>query len=301
MNNRPLHHVDVFAERPLEGNQLAVVLDAGGMDPGLMQRLAREMNISETTFVMPPDDPAHAARVRIFTPSVELPFAGHPTIGTAWVLNECGLVPGGGSEFVLEEGVGPVRVRGVKSRDGTSFWLTNPQLTFGEVFSDRGAVAAAIGAGESDLLPEAPVQVVTTGNPFLFIPLRNAKSVDAAAPDVIRLAGLFRGQSALPAYVFAPDGDRRLYCRMFAGHVFGIAEDPASGSAGGPVGAFAVRYGLVPRAQKVAIVAEQGTKIGRRSMMHIEMTYEGASESPSRIDVGGAVKPVVTGTLADLG
>ena len=98
--------VDVFAEKSLAGNQLAVVLDAADISGEAMQRIAKEMNISETTFVLPPDDPAHAARVRMFTPASELPFAGHPTVGTAWVLANEGLVPGGSLEFVLEEGVG---------------------------------------------------------------------------------------------------------------------------------------------------------------------------------------------------
>ena len=100
--------VDVFTDKPLAGNQLAVVLDAKDIPVKLMQRIAREMNFSETTFVVPPEDPAHAARVRIFTPHTELPFAGHPTIGTAWVLADEGLVPKDGNQFTLEENVGPV-------------------------------------------------------------------------------------------------------------------------------------------------------------------------------------------------
>ncbi len=107
-----IHTVDVFAEKSLAGNQLAVVLDASDIPSEAMQRIAKEMNIAETTFVLPPEDPAHAARIRIFTPASELPFAGHPTVGTAWVLATQGLVPGGSLEFVLEEGVGPVKVRG---------------------------------------------------------------------------------------------------------------------------------------------------------------------------------------------
>src|ERR1700693_2917986 len=110
--SHPIHIVDVFTDRALTGNQLAVVLDAGDIATDVMQRVAREMNFSETTFVMPPTQPGCAARVRIFTPGTELPFAGHPTIGTAWVLYTEGLVPGGTLEFTLEEGVGPVPVRG---------------------------------------------------------------------------------------------------------------------------------------------------------------------------------------------
>src|SRR3984893_5503012 len=125
-----IHVVDVFTERPLAGNQLAVVLHAEGIPGDVMQRIAKEMNISETTFVLAPRDRGNAARVRIFTPGAELPFAGHPTIGTAWVLFTQGLVPGGALEFVLEEGVGPVPVRGEQGegKGGIRFWMTHPKV-----------------------------------------------------------------------------------------------------------------------------------------------------------------------------
>jgi trans-2,3-dihydro-3-hydroxyanthranilate isomerase len=292
--------VDVFAERPLSGNQLAVVLDAQDMDARVMQRIAKEMNLSETTFVLPPEDPSHAARVRIFTPSVELPFAGHPTVGTAWVLHSQDRIPGSAPDFTLELGVGPVPVRGVKGTDGTSFWLTSPPLTFGESLSRRGAIASAIGLSEADLLPDVPIQEASTGNPFAFVALRDAAAVDAAVPDVSRMSDVFRGRAPLPFYIFAPLGENRLYSRMFAGHVLGIAEDPASGSAGGPLAGFAVKHGLVPKAAQVAIVSEQGTKMGRQSFIHIEMTFAGEGNLPTRIDVGGLVRPVFSGTLSEL-
>ena len=123
---RQIRIVDVFTEKPLAGNQLAVVLDGKDLSVRLMQRIAREMNFSETTFVLPPENPAHAARVRIFTPHSEMPFAGHPTIGTAWVLADEGIVPGDKLEFVLEEKVGPVPVRGEKKNGGVVFWMTHP-------------------------------------------------------------------------------------------------------------------------------------------------------------------------------
>ena len=178
-----IHTVDVFAEKSLAGNQLAVVLDAADISGEDMQRIAREMNISETTFVMPPDNPAHAARVRIFTPASELPFAGHPTVGTAWVLATEGLVPRGSLDFVLEEGVGPVKVRGVKGPGGLSFWMTHPALTYGAVERRREQAAEAIGLAENDLAPDVPVQVASTGNPFLFFALRDGVAVDEAVLD----------------------------------------------------------------------------------------------------------------------
>jgi trans-2,3-dihydro-3-hydroxyanthranilate isomerase len=299
MKGHPIHTVDVFAESPLAGNQLAVVLDAQDLAPEVMQRIAKEMNIAETTFVLPPDDPAHAAKVRIFTPTVEMPFAGHPTVGTAWVLHSQGLVPGGALEFALEEPVGPVLVRGQKAASGTTFWLTTPPLAFGETLANRGEIVAAIGLAEADLLAEVPIQEVTTGNPFAFVALRDARAVDAAVPDEARLAAVFHGRAGLPIFLFAPLGSGRLYSRMFAGHVLGIREDPATGSASGPLGAFAVKHGLLPRGSRVKAVSEQGTKMGRQSFIHIELDYPDGGDVPRRIEVGGAVRPVIVGTLSE--
>ena len=290
-----IHTVDVFAEKPLAGNQLAVVLDAEDIPEDVMQRIANEMNISETTFVLPPADTAHAARVRIFTPVSELQFAGHPTVGTAWVLSTQGLVPGGALEFVLEEGVGPVKVRGVKSEDGLTFWMRHPELTFGASERRRAHAAEAIGLGEDDLVPDVPVQVASTGNPFLFFAVRDARAVDAAVADFELVSEILDATHAFGAFIFAAVGGNRLYSRMFS---LDIPEDPATGSGSGPLGAFAVKYGLVPRAPQVAIVSEQGTKMGRQSFIHIELTYRGSEELPSLIELGGSVKPVITGTLS---
>ncbi len=225
-----IHVVDVFTDKPLAGNQLAVVLDAEGIPGDVMQRIAKEMNISETVFVLAPEDPANAARVRIFTPGAELPFAGHPTIGTSWVLFTQGLIRGGALEFKLEEGVGP----------------------------------------------------------------EDAKAVDSAVSEKDRLAKVFKES----VFLFAAVGPDRLYSRMFSPHVLDIHEDPATGSGSGPLGAFAVRYGLVPRAPAVAITSEQGTKMGRQSFIHIRLEFAADAELPSSIQVGGSVVPTLTGELA---
>jgi len=286
--------VDVFTEKALAGNQLAVVLDGKGLTAKLMQRIARELNFSETTFILPPDDPAHAAKVRIFAPTVEMPFAGHPTIGTAWVLADEGLVPGGKLEFVLEEKVGPVPVRGEKKNGGVVFWMTHPKLTYGEVLP-HSRVAAAIGLKEADIVESVPAQVASTGNPHLYVALRDAHAVDAAESDHAKLQTVLGADSAFGVFVFAVNGENRLYSRMFS---LDIPEDPATGSASGPLGAFAVRYGLVERAPKVEIVSEQGTKMGRQSFVHIELAYDDDdADIPSRIEVGGSVMPVLKGEL----
>ena len=283
--------VDVFTDKPLAGNQLAVVLDAKDIPVRLMQRFAHEMNFSETTFILPPENPAHAAKVRIFTPHVEMRFAGHPTIGTAWVLASEGLVPENVREFTLEENIGPVPVRGA----GSMFWLTNPPLSFGDVFP-HAQVAATLEIEESDIISNVPAQIVSTGNPLLFVALRDMAAVDKAMSDKERLAKLLHGGRAFGVYLFASVGENRLYSRMFSPD---IPEDPASGSAGGPLGAFAVKYGLVPREPKVSLISEQGTKMGRQSLLHIDLTYGESKDVPERSEVGGSVMPVLSGTLSD--
>lgn len=287
---RELRVVDVFTDKALTGNQLAVVLDGRGLSTDLMQRIAREMNFAETTFVLPPDDPAHAARVRIFTPGSELPFAGHPTIGTAWVLHNEGRTEG--LEFVLEEGVGPVHVRGVMVDGQVRFWMSHPPVAFGDVVEARHQFATAIGLGADDLVPDVPIQSATTGVAFWYAALRDPETVDRA------IRGSF-GPPHQPVFVFAVAQPGLLYSRMFAGDVLGIAEDPATGSASGPLGAFAVKYGLVERAPKVSLVSEQGTKMGRQSFIYIELGYGDNPDIPDRIEVGGGVMPVVKGTLTE--
>lgn len=294
---REIRIVDVFTERPLAGNQLAVVLDGEGLSHAHMQKIAREMNFSETTFILPADDPAAAARVRIFTPFSELPFAGHPTIGTAWVMVDEGMVTGS-LEFSLEEGVGRVPVRGERNDGRVAFWMTHPPVTFGEVIPHQ-RVAEAIGVSPSELLEDVPAQLASTGYPFLFVALRDPGAVDSAVSERARLEKLFHGRTADAIFVFARAGENRLHSRMFS---LDIVEDPATGSASGPLGAFAVKYGLVERAPKVEIVSEQGTKMGRQSFIHITLEYTGAPDAadlPTRIEIGGSVMPVLSGTLSD--
>ncbi len=177
--------------------------------------------------------------------------------------------------------------------------MTHPPASFGEILKDQGRVAEAIGVRSDDLLPNVPVQVATTGVPFFYVALKDARAVDAAESNQQKLRELFRGAEARPAFIFAALGGNRLYSRMFAPHVLDIPEDPATGSGSGPLGAFAVKYGLVPRAPKVALVSEQGVKMGRRSVIHIELTYDSAGDIPSKIEVGGTVRQVLTGTLSD--
>jgi trans-2,3-dihydro-3-hydroxyanthranilate isomerase len=294
MPDRQIRVVDVFTDKPLSGNQLAVVLDARGLSTKTMQRIAREMNFSETTFVLPPDDPAHAARVRIFAPTFEMRFAGHPTIGTAWVLADEGLVPNRAAEFVLEELVGPISVRGVEDGGRVVFWMTHPRVEFGDVFPHE-RVGEALNLPRDAFVADAPAQVMSTGTPFLFVAVRDKNAVDAASVDV-RSLGTLLGKSTNALFVFARAGKDRLYSRCLGTD---IPEDPATGSASGPLGAYAVRYGLVERAPHVAVVSEQGTKMGRQSLVHIRLDYGDSRDVPQKIEVGGGVMPVLKGTMSE--
>ncbi len=291
--------VDVFTDRVFGGNPLAVVLDARGLTDGEMAAIAGEMNLSETTFVLPPTRPDCDVRVRIFTPRRELAFAGHPTIGTSFVLATRGMLPAGARALTLEEGVGPVPVRLEGDPAAPTFlWMGHGDAAFGPPLTPRADFAAALGLAESDLLPDAPIQTGTTGSAFLYIPLKDRATVDRAALDVPAILRCFADTTAVGVFVFAPDPDpatHRVYARMFAPHTSGIPEDPATGSASGPLGAYLVRHRLVPSDRSVRIVSEQGTKMGRQSFIHIAVAA--AANGRTGIEVGGSAVPVLEGTI----
>ena len=291
--------VDVFTERVFGGNPLAVVFEAAGLSDAEMQAIAREMNCSETTFLLPPTRPDCEARVRIFTPARELPFAGHPTIGTAWVLATEQLLPPNTHRFNLEEGIGSVEVTLEGEPARPSFlWMRHGEARFGPELSDRAGFARALGLAESDLLAGAPICTGSTGNPFLYIPLRDREVVDRARLDVPALLAVQGEGPNVGVFVFAPDPDPgagRVYSRMFAPHTSGIPEDPATGSASGPLGAYLVERGLVTPADTVNIVSEQGTRMGRPSFIRIRVGM--SAGRVSEILVGGSVVPVIEGRI----
>ena len=294
--------VDVFTDRVFGGNPLAVVLDGRGLSDGEMQAIARENNLSETTFVLPTTRADCAARVRIFTPSRELRFAGHPTLGTAWVLATEGRLAAGTTRFALEEGIGPVPVEleGDPARP-TFVWMSHGEPTFGPELAQRGDVARALGLTEADLLAGAPIQSGSTGTRFVFVPLRDRAALDRMVVNGPALVAAKHPQPEHGVFVVAPDPDRaarRVYSRMFVPDAGGAREDPATGSASGPLGVYLVRHGLVDVAAdgaEIAILSEQGTAMGRPSFVHIRLAGRGGHLS--NIRVGGGVVPVLDGTL----
>ena len=281
------HVVDVFTQTPLEGNPLAVFPDARAIDSTTMQRIARELNLSETTFVLPATRDDCAARVRIFTPTSEMLFAGHPTIGTAWVLRTIGAIPT--ARFCLEENVGPVSVR-IDPEPEDIIWLATPPISRGATY-ESASCARAVGLTESDLL-DVPCRLLTAGNPNIYIAVRDKAAVDRAAVDTVALRKLLGSSPPLCVFVFAPVSTGA-YSRMFAPDL-GVPEDPATGSATGPLAAFMMEHGLAPHADGTRFISEQGTKMGRRSLLHVQIHGERGAQG---IEVGGYVTPVAIATM----
>jgi len=287
--------VDVFTSQPLEGNALAVFPDAAGLDDATMQKIAKELNLSETTFVTPATRADCAANVRIFTPTKELIFAGHPTIGTSFVLLEEGIVPKDSERFALEEKVGPVSIRIEQGRvepgDCPLIWLTTPPISYGRTL-DRGLCARALGLEPSDLLEIAP-QLLSAGNPTVFVAVTDKEAVDRAWLDPLGMTTLKGAQEEpMCVFVFTPTPGGA-YSRMFAPE-YGIIEDPATGSSTGPLAAFMLQHRLVSGAAGGRFVSEQGVKMGRRSVLHVQLYGE---QGAGGIEVGGYVSPVAEATM----
>ena len=285
------HLVDVFTDRAFGGNPLAVVTNGRGVDDGTMQAVAKEFNLSETTFVLPPDDPRHDWRVRIFTPSSELPMAGHPTVGTAFVLAREHLIPRAEREtnIIFEEGVGPVPVRVEFENGEPSFAeMRQPLPTFGPRLNDVGAVAAMLSLKAEDIDDRLPLEVVSCGLPFLFVPLRTLDAARRARARADLMEQASERHSVPPeVFVFTREVESAfstVHSRMFAPAI-GITEDPATGGASGPLGCYLVRYGLVECDPAAEIVSEQGLEMGRPSYIRIRIERQG--EDITAVRVGG--------------
>ncbi len=289
----PLLHyqvVDVFTTQVLEGNPLAVFTDASQIDELLMQKIAREMNLAETSFVLPSTNPACTARVRIFTPQKEMIFAGHPTIGTGFVLLSEGRVPPNTKSFLLEEKVGPVPIW-VEQGERTMLWLRTPSISEGKQY-DPPCCAQALGLEANELLPLAP-QLLSAGNPTLLVALKSKAAVDRAWLHMQGMKGL-QGADAEPfcVFVFSQTEDGA-YSRMFA-PAYGIPEDPATGSSTGPLAAYMMKHRMVNNAAGTCFLSEQGAKMGRRSLLHVRIAGPGGVDG---IFVGGHVTPIAKGTM----
>ncbi|MGH9237112.1 MAG: PhzF family phenazine biosynthesis protein [Vicinamibacterales bacterium] len=289
-------HYDVFTAAPLLGNQLAVFPDARGLTTGQMQAIAREINFSETTFVFPPERSDTDVRMRIFTPAVEMPMAGHPTVGSTFALAHVGAIEPARQRFVFGLNVGPTPVDLVWDNGRLQFaWMTQKPPSFGPPVADRDAVARAIGLHESDLAAGLPIQEVTCGVPYLLVPLRDQETVDRATPQAVdlELQGLSRAHPAMLLFAqdirLKPDST---YSRMFA-PALGVVEDPATGSAAGPLGCYLVQHRLVSGDAARRMVNTQGVKMGRASRIHMAIT--GIPDAITDVQIGGEAVLVARG------
>ena len=292
---------DVFTDRPFTGNPLLVVPDARGLTDAQMQSIAREINYSESTFVLPAGDPACAYWQRTFVPVKEIPYAGHPTVGTAVVMAALGKVaniaPDGDVPVTIEVGFGPLRlellkkdgrVSRVRMEQGKPEWKA--PVTGDDV---KGQIAAALGVPFDALHKALPPQAVGTGNTFLMVPLASVAAVSAALADTRMLNHVEKGLGVLGLFFFAFDespAGPRLRARMFAPGA-GVPEDPATGSAAGPVGVYLALHGAVPggvAAGRGRFTIDQGVEMGRPSELDVTVLVGGGQPTGVRVE-GGAV------------
>jgi len=298
------YQADVFTDMPFGGNPVAVVPDALGLSNRELQQIAREMNHSETVFVFPPTDSAAAVKIRIFTPTREIPFAGHPVLGTFFVLGKLDRLP-------LKEpvtrvchecsiGIFPVELHVLKG-EILRVVMSQPKPQFlgaVEQMKDLFEVATALGLSK-DLITRTklPVEVVSTGLPVLIVPVRTLTAVRSIVPDIVAINDLCARYGAEGIMVFTTvtvEEFSDVHTRMFAPSI-GILEDPATGSASGALGAYLVHNGVVEVGPTTEIIAEQGYEIERPSRIVIQV--ESDDDAIQEVKVGGQVVMMAEGTL----
>jgi len=269
---------DAFTATPLEGNPVAVFIDGAGLSAGSMQRIAREMNLSETTFVLPPEEGGDV-RVRIFTPVNELPFAGHPLLGTAFVIGESTTA----DRMVIETAMGPVPVE-FERRDGRiSFGrMWQPIPIWGD-YEHTSHLLAALGVST----PRLPVEAYRNGPRHVLIALETEDELERVRPDMRALAEL-PDMAAICVAGLATSWTMRMFSPAY-----GVTEDAATGSAAGPVAIHLARHGMVPWGE--ALTIHQGAQIGRPSTLHVRV--EGSTERVTAVEVGGSAVVIGRGTL----
>jgi trans-2,3-dihydro-3-hydroxyanthranilate isomerase len=295
--------VDVFTDKPFGGNPLAVFPEAEGLSDREMQQLAKEMNLSETTFVLPPTDPRADFRVRIFTPAAEVPFAGHPVLGTHFVLAQLGRIalkpPVTRIHQELRVGILPVDLY-VQDGKVQKVVMTQDKPAFLREVRDIPKLAMGLGIPAKEILSTGlPVEVVSTGLPGMMIPVRSLASVQVAKPHAAVLMEIGQSMGTDCFMIFTMQtlfAASTVHSRMFAPG-FGITEDPATGSASGALGAYLVKHRAAPvdNNGKSYIVNEQGYEIDRPSTIYIEVEQQG--KDIIEVRVGGQVTPLIEGVV----
>jgi trans-2,3-dihydro-3-hydroxyanthranilate isomerase len=299
-NPRRFHFVqiDVFASQRLQGNPLAVFTDARGLSDLEMQAIARETNLEETTFILPGDpavEKTHGVKVRIFAPDRELPFAGHPTLGTAMVIRNRRLSantrPAPAREIVLDLKVGSIPVAFTSDADGHLFGeMHQKDPTFGRIH-DRDTIAGLMGIKSTDITDDAPIQTVSTGLPFAIVPIKERRTLQSLRPDQEKIRSYVEQEPDLAwlYYVTRDTQDPKIGLR--ARGMYPVGEDPATGSAAGCTAAWMVRYGLATSGQSVHI--EQGVEVNRPSQIYVRAAREG--DKVLNVYVGGNAVEIAEG------
>lgn len=298
------YQADVFTDEPFGGNPVAVIPDADGLTDDQLQQIAREMNLSETVFVFPPTDQAAVVRLRIFTPTQEIPFAGHPVIGTFFILSELGIIPVKESMTrVMQEcniGLFPVELHAVAGQVERVV-MTQPKPEFlgpVEETEDLYKIASALGLSKHVIADAKwPIEVVSTGLPVLIVPVRTLTAVRSVRPDATAITDLCRrfGANGIMAFTTVTvEPSATVHTRMFAPSI-GILEDPATGSASGALGAYLVQNGVVDVLPVTDIISEQGYEIDRPSSIFIQV--ESDDDIIQSVKVGGQCVKVIEGIL----
>ena len=297
--------VDVFTDRAFGGNPLAVFPDAEGLTTEEMQRITREMNLSETTFVLPSEAAEADFKVRIFTPKAEVPFAGHPLVGTHWVLAHLGRVelqePVTQARFELGVGVLPADLH-VANERVEKVVITSDCPSFHAILEDIADLARGLGLSPEAIGGEGrPVQVVSTGFPQMMVPIRSLADVKRLDSGAFNIQALNRACLAVDTdtvLVFTLEMEHpesTVHVRVFA-PMHGVPEDPATGSANGSLGAYLVQHRIVSLdTPTVHILSEQGLEMDRPGTLYIEVDHTGGR--PTAVRVGGTVVPVAEGTI----
>lgn len=299
------YQADVFTNLPFGGNPVAVIPDAQGLTDQELQQIAREMNLSETVFVFPPTEEIATAKIRIFTPTQEIPFAGHPVIGAFYVLGKLNRLPlhEPVTRLVHECNIGlfPVELH-VRKGQIHRVVMSQPKPEFiGSIdaIEDLYDIAKALGLSKSFITgAKLPIQVVSTGLPVIIVPVRSLTAVKSIVPDSAVINELCERHGANGIMVFTTITVEELstvHTRMFASPI-GVTEDPATGSASGALGAYLVRHGVVEVRPITEIIAEQGYEMDRPSLIHIEV--ESDDDAIQTVKVGGQVVMIIEGRLS---
>ena len=294
--NYSFYQIDVFTNTPFSGNPLAVFFDVEDLSSLTMQAIAQEMNLSETIFVLPPGDMPADFSVKIFTPEKEIPFAGHPTIGTAHILRETGRVISGDHSIKLSMKAGIITV--TQGLIDNLLFMDQPLPEYLPVLDCAEKIGNVLSIPTSSIkLSRYPIQIVSTGLPVILVPINSIKSLEKIVINVSELDNFLHSLGVEMLYAFTDETlnpSATIHARMFAPPL-GILEDPATGSAAGAMGAYIFKHKIVPENNLKNIIIEQGYKMGRPSSIHVEIYHE--YNEIKKIRVGGESVTVIEGFI----